>query len=238
METAIPNALFSTSGVIIVFIVAIVIITLVVFLFFLLKSMISNLKIKTDKFEIATQKQEEQYTESIQKTEEISEMLVREVIRRQLNFTYQYILSLEDTVYSTIYSANIDAINSTNSHEIIKLLVRYMLAELNNEVSKYIQTNHIGDTEQEQEIYIDARSKQLLYYLRVFVNLNESFIVSGINLESGFDDLHKDGLLGYIKDHFRELLKTCKDLSLTVLNNNKMPTIIQSTPTLGAMKAP
>ena len=214
-----PSEIFTIPGIIVILIVSSLVLSIVIILAKSVGKFMQNLKLKTNNFEIAASG----YKDSLQKTEELTSVLTRELLKRQLAFAQNRILSLEDEVTKCIYSKNQETIDMTQSYNLLVLFVRYMLSNLVAEVSKYISSNHIGEKPEEIELYIKTRSKQLLYFLRVFVNLNEGLLPAGVEYEKGFNDLNENGLAGFIEDNFRDLLMTCKDLGATISTKKSIP---------------
>ena len=214
-----PSEIFTLPGIIVVLIVSSLVLSVVIILAKSLGGFLKSLKFKTDRFEIAANG----YKDSLQKTEELTSVLTRELLKRQLAFAQNRVLSLEDEVTKCIYSKNQEIIDMSQSYNLLVMFVRYMLSNLVAEISKYISSNHIGEKPEEIDLYIKTRSKQLLYFLRVFVNLNEGLLPAGINYEVGFSDINENGLAGFIEDNFRDLLMTCKDLGATISTKKSIP---------------
>lgn len=211
------EGLFTINGVFICLIIALTLIAVVVLILVFGK----NIKVKAGDVEIARQVQEQHIDTTLKQSEQLSSFINLEISKRVRDLCFQKINSLCDEVYALVYSSNTEIINSTASENTVQLLIRYILSSCVSIVDGWILSNNIGTTPQEQEKYIDARSKHLLYYLRVFINMNESVLPIGINMEAGFNEKYTNGLLDYIREHFKDLLETCMELKSTVHKTNE-----------------
>lgn len=234
-----PESLISVTGIIFISVLGAIIITVLVILFIFVKHALKTFKLKTDKFELESTTNKEMYDTALKSGQEVATLLQLEANKRETEFIYNFVNSLEDEVYTFIYSANTEIINSTDSHNTLRLLVKFLLSSTINLIIQWVSSNHVGASPQERETYLQARTHSLRAYLRTFININESVLPCGIDFEKTFNEKYKDGLFTYIYEGYSKILDVCLALKSTVYSDtSKELGMMNTVPlTMGALKA-
>ena len=211
--TTLPVELFSTQGVMITLIAAVAVVIIVILVFFLLKSAIANLKIKTQNLELSTEKQNQVLRNEITVSSENAEQSLRTILQRQNDYIILNTEGLFDELWSILYSHNQELLVDVDCENAAKLFLEFALSTTTSLIVKFNNENHIPDDPKSLEEYAKIKTAYIYNHIRNFYSAHSHLLPSGIDVWSAFSQEGKeDALKEYIYRKYYDMLTITKKI--------------------------